>query len=338
MAKLTINMVSESEISVQGHGVHTAYIEMLRALQARSDVTVIPGKFGERVTCDIIHLHTIGPRVWRKLFQKGPKKVVSAHVVPDSFVGSLVGARWWRGVATVYLRWFYNHADLLLAVSASAADELRQINVTAPIMVLDNAIDTSRYRTTDATARQRIRRQLGITAKDFVVIGAGQVQPRKRVDRFVAAALACPDMQFVWVGGMPFGKVAADYATMQKLMSEAPKNLHFPGIISLEDMPSYYHAADVFWLPSDQETFGLVVVEAAASGLPVLLRDISDYQATFAPYALLVSDTTDIKALKKLHIDHKVYREYQAKATELADRFDSVAATDTLVAAYRNLL
>lgn len=76
--KLRINIVSESEISVQGHGVHTAYQEMVDALRVRKDIDLITGEFGRLVDCDIVHIHTVGTRTWRKLFQKGPKKVVSA--------------------------------------------------------------------------------------------------------------------------------------------------------------------------------------------------------------------------------------------------------------------
>ena len=64
--KLRVNMVSESEISVQGHGVHTAYEEMVSSLRKRSDVELITGEFGRQVDCDIVHLHTVGPRLWKK--------------------------------------------------------------------------------------------------------------------------------------------------------------------------------------------------------------------------------------------------------------------------------
>lgn len=45
--KLRVNIVSESEISVQGHGVHTAYEEMASSLEQLKDVEVIRGHFGE---------------------------------------------------------------------------------------------------------------------------------------------------------------------------------------------------------------------------------------------------------------------------------------------------
>ncbi|MGK2896120.1 MAG: glycosyltransferase, partial [Candidatus Saccharimonadales bacterium] len=155
MKKIRVNIVSESEMTVQGHGVHTAYEEMARALEARSDIEVIRNDFDGRVECDVIHFHTVGLRTFKKLWQKGPVKVVSAHVVPDSFVGSLVGARFWKPIAASYLKWFYGKADILLAVSVATADELRRLGVKTPIRVLHNSIDIGRYRKPSEDARTR---------------------------------------------------------------------------------------------------------------------------------------------------------------------------------------
>lgn len=335
--KIRVNMVSESEISVQGHGVHTAYEEMAAALEKRDDVEVIRGRFGETVPCDIVHLHTIGPRTWRKLLQRGPKKVISAHVVPDSFIGSIVLAKYWAFAARWYMRWFYNKADLVFAVSKEAQADLEKLGVRSPIEVLYNFIDTSKYGH-PGVSRQEGRRKLGIPSEAFTVIGVGQVQPRKRVDCFLTAAAAMPDVHFVWVGGMPFGKVAADTARMKKMMDQAPSNVHFPGIMPLEDMVGYYHAADLFWLPSEQETFGLVVVEAAAAGLPVMVRDIADYDDTFGDDALRASDQDAMLVIQKLASDPVFYQGQKQKSKAIAERFDSVAAAERLVKSYRQLV
>jgi 1,2-diacylglycerol-3-alpha-glucose alpha-1,2-galactosyltransferase len=337
MKKIRVNMVSESDISVQGHGVHTAYDELARAMEKRDDVELIRGEFGKTIDCDIVHIHTIGSHTWRKLFQKGPKKVISAHVVPDSFVGSLALARLWRFLACWYMKWYYNKGDLLLAMSNETKKDLLDIGVTQPIVVEHNSIDILRYKQ-DAKASRAIRKKLGIAQDTFVVIGAGQVQPRKRVDSFVSAARALPDVHFIWVGGMPFGKLAAKSAQMTKLIQEAPENVSFPGIISLEDMPAYYHAADLFWLPSDQETFGLVVVEAAAAGLPVMLRDLSDYDDTFGHDALRVDEAGFVPAIQKLQSDAKTYDKWRRNSYKIAKRFDSSSVAERLVKLYRGLV
>lgn len=334
---ISVNIISESANSIQGHGVHTAYLEMINALKKYTDLTVIEDEMNRRLDVDIIHFHTIGPRVWRKLFQKGPRKVMSAHVVPDSFVGSIVLAKYWRFAAVWYMRWFYNQADLLLAVSKEARRDLVNLGVKVPVEVFYNFIDSDTYSQADIS-RSQVRQQLNIPQDAFIVIGAGQVQPRKRVDCFFEAAKQQPDVHFVWIGGMPFGKIAADSAQMAKMIETAPDNVHFPGIIPLENMSSYYRAADLFWLPSEQETFGLVVVEAAAAGLPVMVRDIPDYADTFGLDAIRCTDENATDFIQKLRTDSTYYQQQKAKSSQIAKRFDSRAAAAKLVKLYEQLV
>jgi len=329
-----ISVVSESEFTVQGHGVHTAYVELTNALKKVDGIEVVVNQTGP---ADITHLHTVGFYSLRRLLFDKSKKVVSAHIVPASLVGSLVGASLWLPLARVYLRWFYNRADILFAVSDETKRELQQLGVKKPIEVVYNMIDTTWYVTTDAD-KERARELLGIASDAWMVVGSGQVQPRKRVDDFVRVAQELSDQEFIWVGGMPFGKLAADNKQMQSLMDNAPKNVRFTGVIKHEDVKAYYQAADVFWLPSEQETFGLVVVEAAAANLPVVLRDIPDYKETFADDALLVSDQSVVETLRKLREDEKFYSDSCTKAAEIAKRYDSAANASKVVDIYKQLL
>lgn len=331
---LRVTMISESEMSVKGHGVHTAYLEMLRALRRRDDVDVTVNR-GRRA--DVVHIHTVGIFALYYLLLARGRKVVSAHIVPASLVGSLVGAHYWLWVARTYLRWFYNRADLVLAVSDATRDELLSLGVRRPIEVFYNIVDTRRYRR-DGTSRAEARRKLGINDTIWTVVGSGQVQPRKRIDSFVAMAAACPEAQFIWVGGVPFKAAAADYGRMKQLMDQPPSNVRFTGVIPLEHVRDYYMAADMFVLPSDQETFGMVVVEAAASGLPVVLRDIRDYDQTFRPDALFVSEAEFVPTLERLRTDQVFRSQAVAASARLAERYDSVAGAERLMAQYRRLI
>lgn len=331
---MRINIVSESEFSVKGHGVHTAYLEHVNSLQKLQDLTVQVNKFGP---VDITHIHTVGAYSLAQLLLGAGKKVVSAHVVPASFVGSLVLAKWWLPLAKVYLRWFYNRFDLVLAVSDETKRELQKLGVKKPIEIMYNSIDTTVYKKT-AADRRKARSKLGLKDSDWLVVGAGQVQPRKRIDSFVAAAKNLPDMKFIWVGGMPFKRAAADYDKMNRLMKNAPDNIRFTGVIELEAVKEYYHAADVFLLPSNQETFGLVVIEAAASGLPVVVRDIHDYDETFRGYSTMFKDDKELTGLlERLRTDKKLYAVQVKSSAELARKYDSKAAARRLVDLYRTV-
>lgn len=327
-------MVSESEFTVQGHGVHTAYRELTEALEKRDDVKATVNQF---IETDITHLHTVGIYALRHLLFSPSKKVVSAHIVPDSLVGSLVGAKFWLPLAKLYLRWFYNRADMLFAVSDETKRSLEKLGVTKPIEIVYNLVDTSRY-TTTAADKTAARKALGIAKDAWVVVGSGQVQPRKRVDDFVAAAKELSDVRFIWVGGMPFGKLAADHGAMQRMIETAPDNFTCTGVVEHRAVRQYYQAADVFWLPSEQETFGLVVVEAAAAGLPVVLRDIPDYTETFASDALLCQPEQVTDMLQLLRDDTKFYQKAKEHTNAIAKRYDAVEGAKHVVALYRSLL
>lgn len=333
-------MVSESDISVQGHGVHTAYVEMAEALEKRDDVKLVRGEFGRSVPCDILHLHTFGLHAWRKLLQKDPKVVISAHVVPASLVGSIIGARYWMPLMRAYLRWYYNRADKVLAVSSMVArvlhDELGVPN--EKIEVFYNTIDMKRY-VFSAREKAAARGKCDIAEDEFVVLGIGQVQPRKRLDVFVAMARALPDVTFVWVGGIPFKQLGADYQKMQRLMESAPANLKITGVIPHERVADYLASADVFCLPAEQENHPMCVLEAAGANLPVILRDIPEYDDTFRRDAIrCTNDEQFAAAVEKLRRDKTFYKKQQQKTTLIAKRFDSAEAADRLVKLYRQLV
>ena len=336
--RLVVNMASESDISVQGHGVHTAYVELATALEAREDVTLVRGRYGERVDCDVYHLHTLGTGVWRKILDPRARKVVSAHVIPDSLVGSIRGARWWRPAARRYMRWFYRRADRVLAVSGTVAAALAdELGVPGErIEVLHNTVDMAAYRTTQED-RARAREELGIPADAFVVVGVGQVQPRKRVDVFLDLARELPDVHLVWVGGIPFKHLGADHGAMRRLMEDPPANLTFTDVIPHPEVRRHLQAADVFCLPAEQENHPMCILEAAGVGLPVVARDLREYDDTFGEDVLRCTDETFAEAIRGLREDQARHAEWQHRSARIAERFDSAAAAERLVGIYGEL-
>lgn len=337
---MRINMVSESEISVRGHGVHTAYLELTRALQARDDCEVVVNRFFRPVHADIVHIHTIGlPSLAKLLFTRG-KKVVSAHVVPASLVGSIAGAHIWLPLAKLYMKFFYSRADKVLAVSAMVAKVLENDLGIAPsrIGILYNTIDTQQYHTV-ASDKKAARKQLGFAADEHIIVGNGQIQPRKRFDSFVQVARDLPNYTFVWVGGIPFKNIGAEYKKMQQLMSDVPDNVRITGVIELEDVKAYLQASDVFMLPAEQENHPMAVIEAAAAGLPIVLRDIPEYNDTFRQDIVRAkNDQQFADAVQALISDKKLYKNYVSRSKKIAARFDSKTGAQRTMAVYEDLL
>lgn len=335
VARLRVNMISESEFTVQGHGVHTAYKEITNALGSREDIDI---DINTNRPADIVHIQTVGMYALGRLLRRNGKKVVSAHLVPDSFIGSLVGARYWRAIAKLWLRFFYGRADLVLACSGMVRDELEKDMKLKNVDLLYNTVDMSKYEIGKAD-RAEARRQLNLKPNDFVVIGNGQIQPRKRLDTFIAIAKAMPDVRFYWVGGMPFKQLGADYAKMQKLIKRLPENVTVTGLIPLERVRQYYAIADVFVLPATQENHPMCVLEAAGASLPIVIRDIPQYDDTFRGDAIMASSNEEfIDAIKRLRTDKDAYEKAQKGSREIAKRFDSSSGASRVVAFYHALL
>src|SRR4051812_11267770 len=88
--RLRVNMISETTFTVRGHGVHTAFVEMTKGLSERPEVDVKVNTFRK---AQITHIQTIGPYSALQLVWGKSKKVISVHVIPDSFIGSIKGAK-----------------------------------------------------------------------------------------------------------------------------------------------------------------------------------------------------------------------------------------------------
>lgn len=333
--KLRVNMISETTFTVQGHGVHTAFEEMTRGLAARDDIDI---KVNSWRHADITHVQTVGPYSLAALLWGRSRKIISAHVIPDSFTGSLVGARYWYGLSRVYLKFIYNRADRILAVSDEVKTALEhQMKVKPPVEVVFNTVSRELYRSTPeqiAAARDK----LGYTAEDFMVVCVGQVQPRKRFDVFSRLADDHPEMKFVWVGGIPFKHLGADYEHMQQLMNDAPSNLTVTGVIPHEEVRVYLRAAGAFLLPSDQENHPLAVLEAAAADLPVVVRDIPQYDSSFGHTILRGTDDSFGAILVRLRDDADYRADAVAESRRIAEQFDTTSGAQRLVDIYRQVL
>lgn len=326
---MRVVQVSESEFTVQGHGVHTAYVETTNGLKKVAGIEVMTNTFK---TADVRHLHTFGPYALLQLLRPG-KKIISAHLVPDSLVGSIRGARVWLPLAKIYLRWFYNRAQAVIAVSDETKHDLQELGVKKPIHVIYNMVDSTQYKTTKSN-KQAARKHFGYDDEDWIVVGNGQVQPRKRIDVFIDLARKMPEVKFIWVGGIPFKSLAAEHGKMLDAIENAPANVRFTDLVKHSDVKRYMQTADVFFMPSDQETFGLAIVEGAAVGLPVLLRDIPDYDHTFRQWAVMSREEDFAKNIVRLRDDREFYEQMKAKSARLAERFDSTTIVDQLVELY----
>lgn len=331
---MKVNLISESEFTVQGHGVHTAYREMLAGLERAGFEVQKNGKN----PADIVHIHTVGLYAfWKLLFARG-KKVVSAHVIPESFIGSLKGTKYWLPIAKWWLKKFYGKADLVLACSAGVAKSLTNDMGLQNVEILYNAIDMRKYEHSE-TEKKALRKELGFSENQKIILGNGQIQPRKKFDTFLTMAEKMPNTQFIWVGGIPFKSLGADAGKFEKILQNLPKNLIVTGVIPLEDVRKYFVIADVFVLPSTQENHPMAVLEAASAELPILLRDIPEYDDTFRGFvAMAKNDEKFVQELQKILENDEYFEELKKWSRAIKERFSTENMAKILEEKYKKIL
>jgi len=329
---MKINVISESEFFPKGHGVHTAYLNHVAMLK-KLNLEVITNSLKKT---DVVHIETIGPFGLYKLLSS-PKTVVSAHVIPASFEGSLAGTRYWLGSAKRYLRFFYNKANLVLAVAPKVKSELEKMGVKQRIEILPNPVNTLVFKR-DAELRILGRKRFGLNKDGRVILSVGQVQPRKGIGDFIKIAQELPELTFIWVGNQPFGALTTQSEELQQLLKFPPKNFISVGGVPYSKMPQVYNSADIFFFPSYQENASMSIIEAASSGLPLVLRDLAEYRLLYKEGYLACSKNKEFKEnILGLFSDKKLFEKQSKASLLLAQKFSFEALGNKLISYYKSL-
>jgi len=165
-------------------------------------------------------------------------------------------------------------ADAFVAISDVLAEEFRRHGVAPQrIHAIPNSVETRRFFPVDAAAKQARRQQLGLPLIGKIVIYTGRLVSYKglplllRVWQALSLVLTDAHLLLVGEGGLDMHNCEADlrqFVTTQQMQDRVT----FTGAV--QNVPVYLQAADLFVFPTEDEAFGLSLVEAMACGLPVV--------------------------------------------------------------------
>lgn len=164
-----------------------------------------------------------------------------------------------------YLKWFHNNTHLTCVPSKDTEKALRQFGVTCPLLVVGRGVDTEKFSAQHRS--EKLRRTWGVDEDTTVLLYVGRLSPEKEINVLIDAYAAMKSHQekkvkFVIVGDGPERKRLEKMAGAEQVI--------FTGSLSGMALAQAYASADVFVFASQVETFGNVVLEAMASGLPVV--------------------------------------------------------------------
>lgn len=191
-----------------------------------------------------------------------------------------------------FSRWLAAYAgrlDRCLAVSGEA-ERFVAGHFPGNYEIVPNGVDPDRFQPTDRPSVSRKRLQ---ERREAHLLTVGRLDPRKGLETVLEAlGLYCrkramrshpaagnplPRLQLTIVGDGP------ERGRLERIVKRRELPVRFAGIVRRTDLPRYYQESDLFVASSiDGESFGISLLEALATGLPVIASDLAGYHETLA--------------------------------------------------------
>jgi len=217
----------------------------------------------QRQRPDLVHVVTEGPLGWSAVGaarRLGIPVTSGFHTNFDRY-SVHYGLGWLRPAVAAYLRTLHRRTRATLVPTEALAADLAGEGI-AGVRVVGRGVDTQLF--DPARRSDKLRADWGVAEGALACLYVGRLAPEKNLNlvrqTFAAIRSVRPDSRLIWVGDGP---------SAARLRAE-PSDQHFAGTRIGADLAAHYASADLFLFPSLSETYGNVVAEAMASGLPVL--------------------------------------------------------------------
>ena len=212
---------------------------------------------------DVVHIATEGPLGWAALraARRLQLPVVSSYHTNFAEYLGMYHAGWLAPLCWSYLRRFHNATRMTFCPTSSTRREL-EVRGFRNVCVWSRGVDSVRFHPDKRDLE--LRAALGIAPKDIVLAYVGRLAAEKNLDMLAEAWRAFPERnrcRLLFIGDGPLRR---------RLAERAGDRCIFAGYRHGEELARMYASADLFVFPSLTETFGNVVLEAMASGLPAI--------------------------------------------------------------------
>lgn len=229
---------------------------------------------------DIIQFNTIFPdSVFFAFIAKLRRKkiVYYAHSTMEDFKNSFKGS---NIIAPFFKRWIifcYKLGDIIITPTEYSKKLLLGYGIKKPVFALSNGIDLS-YFCNSLEGAKRFREKYNLSNKQKVVISVGHYMERKGIRDFIKLAKRMPEVAFIWFG---YTNPSIVPNVIQEEIENAPSNVKFPGYVCSDELRDAYSGSDLFLFLTHEETEGIVLLEALAMEIQILVRDIPIYRSSF---------------------------------------------------------
>jgi 1,2-diacylglycerol-3-alpha-glucose alpha-1,2-glucosyltransferase len=206
----------------------------------------------------------------KKAHRKGKKVIVWSHMTAEDMVSVFWFNKYIVTPVKWYLKKFYNSGDIIFSPSAYTKRLLVNYGINPEkIIVMSNGVNLENF-FPDDQKRKEAREKYNL--KKITVGSVGLAIPRKGIDTFLYLAKKFPEIDFIW-----YGKIYSSLLVKADYKTDLP-NVKFTGFVEDNELNAAFNSLDIFIFPSYEENQGMVLMEAAAVGLPILVRDLPVYE------------------------------------------------------------
>lgn len=179
-------------------------------------------------------------------------------------------------IIKIWAKKLYSSADYLISPTNYTRNLISEKYVNnKEIRVISNGVDLEVF-TKNISLAEKFRKEFKLERHEKVIMTAGLPFERKGILDLAKIAKEMPEYKFFWFGASSIKKILPK--KIRKVIENPPKNLIFPGFVDEDLLLGAYSSADLFFFPTYEENEGIVILEALAMNLPVLIRDIPVYE------------------------------------------------------------
>lgn len=258
---------------VKKSGVGRAFEHQKKALHDSG----IPYTTNTRSQYDIIQLNTILPdsALAAMIAKSKHKKVIYyGHSTMEDFKQSFLGSNLF---APIYKKWIifcYGLGDVIITPSDYSKKLIESYGIRKPVVQLSNGIDLTFFSKEQGDGKE-FRKKYQFKPDDKVIVSVGHYIERKGILDFVELARSMPQYKFVWFG---YTNLSLVPKKIREAVCTKLSNLFFLGYVTKEEIRDAYAGSDGFLFLTYEETEGIVLLEALAMKVPVIVRDIPIYK------------------------------------------------------------
>lgn len=222
---------------------------------------------------DVVHIQEPGAVGVATLIAAKKEKlpVVGAlHFIPEQIDRVLGGnlEKIITPIINIYIKTIYNHYDAIMTPSIFFAKYLQKLGIRIPINVISNGTNTKEFNV--GPKNFALRKKLGFKRYDVVFLFLGRIDKDKNVETLIRALQQTSDN----VKLLTIGKgTEKDYLKNLSVKLKVENKIVWVDYITNSEMPSYYHAVDIFAIMSPYEGQSIVTLQAVATGLPIIVAN-----------------------------------------------------------------